>query len=75
MEKKIWERRHFRAFPIRHIGLEMDIWQYILRRKNQTAFIMFFSSKRECFERNGVILAKTKFVSTKPEEEIKSMNH
>ena len=62
---------HFRAFPISN-WTEMDIWQYILEEKIKLPSL-YFSHQRECFERNGVILAKTKFVSIKPEEEIKSM--
>ena len=50
----------------------MDIWQYILEEKIKLPSL-YFSHQRECFERNGVILAKTKFVSTKAEEKIKSM--
>ena len=63
---------HFRAFPISN-WTEMDIWQYILEEKIKLPSL-YFSHQRECFERNGVILAKTKFVSTKPDEKIKSMN-
>ena len=62
---------HFRAFPISN-WTEMDIWQYILEEKIKLPSL-YFSHQRECFERNGVILAKTKFVSTKADEEIKSM--
>ena len=62
---------HFRAFPISN-WTEMDIWQYIVEEKIKLPSL-YFSHQRECFERNGVILAKTKFVSTKADEEIKSM--
>ena len=62
---------HFRAFPISN-WTEMDIWQYILEEKIKLPSL-YFSHQRECFERNGVILAKTKFVSIKPDEEIKPM--
>ena len=62
---------HFRAFPISN-WTEMDIWQYI-RMENIKIPNLYFSHKRKCFERDGVIMAKTKFVETKPDEEINEM--
>ena len=62
---------HFRAFPISN-WTEMDIWQYILQEKIKIPSL-YFSHKRDCFTRNGVVVAKTSFTETKPEEEITNM--
>ena len=62
---------HFRAFPISN-WTEMDIWQYILQEKLKI-HSLYFSHKRDCFTRNGVVMAKTSFTETKPEEEITNM--
>jgi len=62
---------HFRAFPISN-WTEMDIWQYILQEKIKIPSL-YFSHQRDCFTRNGVVMAKTSFIETKPEEEITNM--
>lgn len=62
---------HFRAFPISN-WTEMDIWQYILQEKIKIP-ALYFSHQRDCFIRNGVVMAKTSFTETKPEEEITNM--
>ena len=62
---------HFRAFPISN-WTEMDIWQYILQEKIKIPSL-YFSHKRDCFTRNGVVMAKTNFTETKPDEEITNM--
>ena len=62
---------HFRAFPISN-WTEMDIWQYILQEKIKIPSL-YFSHKRDCFIRNGVVMAKTSFTETKPDEEITNM--
>ena len=62
---------HFRAFPISN-WTEMDIWQYILQEKIKIPSL-YFSHQRDCFIRNGVVMAKTSFNLTKPEEEITKM--
>jgi sulfate adenylyltransferase subunit 2 len=62
---------HFRAFPISN-WTEMDIWQYILQEKIKIPSL-YFSHQRNCFTRNGVVMAKTSFTETKPEEEITNM--
>ena len=62
---------HFRAFPISN-WTEMDIWQYILQEKIKIPSL-YFSHQRNCFIRNGVVMAKTNFTETKPEEEITNM--
>ena len=62
---------HFRAFPISN-WTEMDIWQYILQEKIKIPSL-YFSHKRDCFIRNGVVMAKTSFTENKPDEEITNM--
>ena len=62
---------NFRAFPISN-WTEMDIWQYILQEKIKIPSL-YFSHKRDCFIRNGVVMAKTSFTETKPEEKITNM--
>ena len=62
---------HIRAFPISN-WTEMDIWQYILQEKIKIPSL-YFSHQRDCFIRNGVVMAKTSFTLTKPEEEITKM--
>ena len=62
---------HFRVFPISN-WTEMDIWQYILS-ENIKIPSLYFTHKRPCFERDGVIMAKTDFVETKESEVISEM--
>ncbi len=62
---------HFRVFPISN-WTEMDIWQYILK-ENIKIPSLYFSHLRDCFVRDGVVMAKTDFIQTKPNEEIKQM--
>ena len=62
---------HFRVFPISN-WTEMDIWQYILK-ENIKIPSLYFSHTRDCFVRDGVVMAKTEFVQTKPSEQIKPM--
>ena len=62
---------HFRVFPISN-WTEMDIWQYILS-ENIKIPSLYFTHKRPCFERDGVIMAKTDFVETKASEVISEM--
>jgi sulfate adenylyltransferase subunit 2 len=46
---------HFRVFPISN-WTEMDVWQYILM-ENIPLPALYFSHKRQCIVRDGVILA------------------
>jgi sulfate adenylyltransferase subunit 2 len=62
---------HFRAFPISN-WTEMDIWQYIVK-ENIKIPSLYFSHERECFIRNNVVMAKTDFIETKPEEKVQKM--
>ena len=62
---------HFRAFPISN-WTEMDVWQYIMK-ENIKIPSLYFSHERECFIRNNVVMAKTDFIKTKPEEKVQEM--
>jgi len=62
---------HFRVFPISN-WTEMDIWQYI-KAEGIDIPSLYFSHERECYERDGVILADADFVVKKESEEVKPM--
>ena len=62
---------HFRVFPISN-WTEMDVWQYIMK-ENIKIPSLYFSHERECFIRNNVVMAKTDFIKTKPEEKVQKM--
>jgi len=62
---------HFRVFPLSN-WTELDIWHYI-HSKNIDIPCLYFSHKRECFERDGVLLAKSDFVTLKPDEKSEIM--
>lgn len=47
---------HFRVFPLSN-WTEMDVWQYI-SKENIALPSIYFSHKRDVFERNGVIYAE-----------------
>ena len=67
----VWLQIHFRVFPISN-WTEMDIWQYILA-ENIKIPSLYFTHKRPCFERDGVIMAKTDFIETKESEIVSEM--
>lgn len=56
----------FRVFPLSN-WTEMDIWQYI-QSENIEIPCLYFAHEREVFERNGVTLAKTDFITLMPGE-------
>lgn len=62
---------HFRVFPLSN-WTELDIWQYIRMEKIEMPSL-YFSHKRKCFVRNGIILGKTDFIKLKPEEKVEDM--
>jgi sulfate adenylyltransferase subunit 2 len=62
---------HFRGFPISN-WTEMDIWQYIMLEDIKIPSL-YFSHTRNCFERKGVVMAKTDFIETLPNEKVKKM--
>lgn len=63
---------HFRVFPLSN-WTEMDIWQYILMEKIDIP-ALYFSHDRECVDRNGVILAKSPFITLQQGEKYELMN-
>jgi len=62
---------HFRVFPLSN-WTELDIWQYI-RMENIEMPSLYFSHKRQCFARNGIILSHTDFIKLRPEEKVEEM--
>ncbi len=59
---------HFRVFPLSN-WTEMDVWQYIAREKIKIPNL-YFAHRRKVFNRNGVILADSEFVTPQEDEEI-----
>ena len=62
---------HFRVFPLSN-WTEMDIWQYI-KLENIALPELYFSHERECFIRNGVIMAVTEYTQPQQEETVEKM--
>jgi sulfate adenylyltransferase subunit 2 len=62
---------HFRVFPISN-WTEMDVWQYILAEKIEIPSI-YFSHKRKCFIRDGVIMNDSEIIPRKDSEVIEEM--
>lgn len=62
---------HFRVFPLSN-WTEMDIWQYI-KLENIALPELYFSHERECFIRNGVIMAVTEYTQPQPGETVEKM--
>ncbi|TLX78441.1 sulfate adenylyltransferase subunit CysD [Labilibacter sediminis] len=59
---------HFRVFPISN-WTEMDVWQYIYM-ENIELPNLYFTHKREVFNRDGVWMFKAPFMQLKPGEEL-----
>ena len=59
---------HFRVFPISN-WTEMDVWEYI-KLENIALPSLYFSHNRKCVVRDGVILAASKYINLKEDEEI-----
>ncbi len=57
---------HFRVFPLSN-WTEMDVWQYILK-ENIPIPKIYFSHKRKCIIRDGVILAHSDFLNLEENE-------
>lgn len=62
---------HFRVFPISN-WTELDVWQYLSAEK-VTLPNLYFSHKRMCFQRDGVVMAMSDFMRLKPEEHPEEM--
>ena len=52
---------HFRVFPLSN-WTEMDVWQYIAR-ENLAIPSIYFTHEREIVNRNGVLLAKSPYIT------------
>jgi sulfate adenylyltransferase subunit 2 len=59
---------HFRIFPLSN-WTEMDVWQYIKLEDLEIPTI-YFTHRRDCVERDGMILSVCDFITVKPGEEI-----
>ncbi len=59
---------HFRVFPLSN-WTEMDVWQY-LAAENIPIPNLYYSHRRKVFNRKGVLLADTPFVTPQPGEEV-----
>ena len=57
---------HFRVFPLSN-WTELDVWLYIWQENIEIPSI-YFTHKREVFERDGVLLATAPFMKLKPTE-------
>ena len=59
---------HFRVFPISN-WTEMDVWQYILL-ENIPIPSLYFAHESEVLERDGMLLAKTDFITIRETEKV-----
>ena len=57
---------HMRVFPLSN-WTELDIWRYIEREKLEVPSI-YFSHEREVFERDGMLMAASRFLQMLPTE-------
>ncbi len=57
---------HFRIFPISN-WTELDVWQYLAKEGVELPSL-YLAAERECFERNGVVLANSEFINMREEE-------
>jgi sulfate adenylyltransferase subunit 2 len=62
---------HIRVFPISN-WTELDIWQYIAEEEVELPSI-YFAHDREVFERDGMLLAVSEFVTVQEHEEIQTI--
>lgn len=59
---------HFRVFPLSN-WTEMDVWQYIYMEKVEIPHL-YYTHKREVFNRDGVWLAYAPFMKLKADEDV-----
>jgi sulfate adenylyltransferase subunit 2 len=57
---------HIRVFPISN-WTELDVWQYI-ERENLEVPSIYYAHRREVFERDGMLLAVSPYVTLRPTE-------
>jgi sulfate adenylyltransferase subunit 2 len=63
---------HFRVFPLSN-WTEMDVWQYIYM-ENVDIPALYYTHKREVFNRDGVWLAYAPFMKLKPNEKVEMID-
>lgn len=59
---------HFRVFPLSN-WTEMDVWQYIAKEGIPLPSL-YFAHRRPVFQRGGLLLADTPFVTVEPGEQV-----
>ena len=62
---------HFRVFPLSN-WTELDVWQYLATERVELPSL-YLAHKRQCFVRDGVILAATDTIPRHPTEKAKEM--
>jgi sulfate adenylyltransferase subunit 2 len=63
---------HFRVFPLSN-WTEMDVWQYIYM-ENVEIPDLYYTHKRQVFNRDGVWLAFAPFMKLKPNEKVETID-
>ncbi len=63
---------HFRVFPLSN-WTELDVWQYIYMEEIKIPSI-YFTHKREVFNRDGILLATAPFMKQKPNETAETLD-
>jgi sulfate adenylyltransferase subunit 2 len=61
---------HFRVFPLSN-WTEMDVWQYIKARDIEMPSL-YFSHRRDVFERDGMLLAASPIIELLPGEKVRN---
>ncbi len=61
------KKEHIRVFPLSN-WTELDIWQYILDEDIELP-ALYYAHRRQVFERDGMLLAVSPFVTVLPEED------
>jgi sulfate adenylyltransferase subunit 2 len=65
---RIRRGEHIRVFPLSN-WTELDVWQYIWRESLEIPSI-YFAHQRQVFERDGILLAESPFVTRSEEEPV-----
>ena len=65
---RIRRGEHIRVFPLSN-WTELDVWQYIRREQLELPEI-YFAHQRRVFERDGILLAESPFVTRSEEEPV-----
>jgi sulfate adenylyltransferase subunit 2 len=65
---RIHRGEHIRVFPLSN-WTELDVWQYIRREQLEIPSI-YFAHQRRVFERDGILLAESSFVTRSEEEPV-----